>query len=96
MGLLVKQPNGKFAVFSTIAEEFMIWNATKEQIVEWAVEREMAEVRERAERWVTGKYPGRAIHDLEKVLEKDALNRSPEDIEKMRAELSKEVPNGGT
>ena len=53
---LVRQPNGLLAVFSSIIDNFIVTDATPEQIVEWCVAEAATEEREKAERWVRGNY----------------------------------------
>lgn len=36
--MMVKQPNGKYAIFSTIIDNYIVKNATKEEIVAFLVE----------------------------------------------------------
>lgn len=61
---LVKQPNGLLAVFSSIVDNFILTDATPEQIVAWCVSEAAEEERKRAEQWVKGELPGTRIRDL--------------------------------
>lgn len=35
---IIKQPNGRFAIFSTITDTIIVWDAAKTEIVEWFAE----------------------------------------------------------
>jgi hypothetical protein len=47
MELLRKQPDGRWCMFSTNKGEFLIWNATREEIVQQLLDRKEEEIRMR-------------------------------------------------
>lgn len=47
---IIKQPDGRLAVFSSITDTFIIVDATPEEIVEWRAEQAAAKERERTQR----------------------------------------------
>jgi hypothetical protein len=87
--LLTKQPNGLYAVFGTIGEEFLIWDATKDEIIAWHVRRAAEKAREEATLWVTGKAPCRSVYSLKHILRWEALNVPVAEKRKLFAKLSK-------
>lgn len=44
---IIKQPNGKYCVFSTMCDNIICYNATPEEIIEWWLEEAKEEVVER-------------------------------------------------
>jgi len=49
---IIKQPDGKLAVFSTVVEAFIVTDATAEELVEWRAEEAAKEAREQTRRQV--------------------------------------------
>lgn len=47
---IVKQPDGRLAVFSSVVDAFVIVDATPEEILEWRAEEASAKERERTRR----------------------------------------------
>lgn len=45
---IVEQPDGRFAVFSTGSNQFIVWNGTEEDIVEWLAQDAAASMRHQA------------------------------------------------
>lgn len=43
---IIKQPDGRFAVFSSFTDTFIAWDATPEEIVEWRMQRAAAKAQE--------------------------------------------------
>lgn len=46
MRSLVKQPNGQYAIFSTITDDFIISDATPEEMIEILVEEQRSKIEE--------------------------------------------------
>lgn len=46
---IIRQPDGKLAVFSTITDSFIVVDATREEIIEWRAEEAAEQARERTE-----------------------------------------------
>ena len=44
---IIKQPNGKYCVFSTMYNNIVCYNATPEEIIEWWLEETKEEITER-------------------------------------------------
>lgn len=44
---IIRQPDGKFAVFNTNTDTIVLWEATKDEVVGWFVEAELAELERR-------------------------------------------------
>lgn len=49
---VIKQPNDMFGILSSYTDTIVMWDATREEIVEWFVELEAQRARENAERIV--------------------------------------------
>lgn len=47
---IIKQPDGRLAVFSTVTDTFIVVDATPEEIIEWRAEAEANAVRARTRR----------------------------------------------
>ncbi len=47
---IIQQPNGHFALFSTETDTIIVWDATRDEIVEWFVELAVERARRDAER----------------------------------------------
>lgn len=45
---IIRQPDGKLAVFSSVVDAFIVVDATPEEIVEWRAEEAAEKARERA------------------------------------------------
>jgi hypothetical protein len=45
---IIKQPDGRFAVFSTNTDTIMVWDGTAQEIVEWFAERAAFDARQTA------------------------------------------------
>ena len=58
---IIKQPNGKYSVFSSISDTFMIVDWTKEQIIEWRGEEAKQQAEEATKKTIeeldSGKHP---------------------------------------
>lgn len=44
---VVKQPNGNYAVFSSVVDDFIVVNATKQELIDMDVEEECEKITER-------------------------------------------------
>lgn len=44
---IIKQPDGKLAVFDTVTDSFVVVDATPEEIIEWRAEEAAEQARER-------------------------------------------------
>jgi len=80
---IIKQPDGKYCVFSSVVEDFIYWDATPEEIIEM----EVAEARETIAQRVTaiieklkeGRKPYyQFTMDLKEALDREMI---PEDSE---------------
>lgn len=61
---IIPQPNGRFAVFSSITDTFLVWDATPEEIIEWRAE------------WAADRARQSTREELERVqAERSLLNR---------------------
>lgn len=49
---IIKQPGGELAVFSSVTETIVLWDATAEEVVEWFVDAAMKKAKREAERVV--------------------------------------------
>lgn len=47
---IIQQPDGRYAVFSSITDTFVVWDATPEEIIEWRVEQATEKAREDTQR----------------------------------------------
>jgi len=43
---IIKQPNNNYAVYSSISDSFILWDATKEQVLNWRREEAAEDARE--------------------------------------------------
>lgn len=48
---VIRQPNGKLALFSTIVDDFLVWDATKDELMAFEFEREQQQLAERMSEW---------------------------------------------
>ena len=73
---IIKQPNGKYAIFSSIIDNFIFVNATKEEYIKFRIKEETKRVKEELNvifdklEKVENPYPGYKQQSF-----KDALNR---------------------
>jgi hypothetical protein len=79
---VVKQPNGKYAIFSTIVDNFVMLDATKEHIIQEFVDSAAKRAREIAEECIE-KAEGRGTlahtHTYESALEVAEVVHGPDD-----------------
>jgi hypothetical protein len=47
---VIRQPDGLFAVFSSVTETWIVYDADRSEIIDWFAEQAEREARERAER----------------------------------------------
>ncbi len=47
---IIRQPDGHFAIFSSNTDTIIVWDATKDEVVEWFVERAAERARQDAQR----------------------------------------------
>ena len=47
---IIQQPDGHFAIFSTETDTIIVWDATKDEVVEWFVEQAVERARSDAQR----------------------------------------------
>jgi len=71
---IIKQPNGKFSIFSTVVDHFIVIDATPEEIIEYYVKEETeditANVNAKVEALNRGEKPyGQFTQDWEETLE---------------------------
>jgi hypothetical protein len=77
---IIKQPDGKFAVFSSITDRIIVWDATADEIVEYFAERAAERAREDVRRtieYVAAGEPRRAYFQFAMTWE-EALTRDRE------------------
>ncbi|SET48818.1 hypothetical protein [Nonomuraea wenchangensis] len=54
MGMqIIKQPSGQFAIFDSVTDTVIVWDATEEEVVEYFAERAADRAREDARRQVS-------------------------------------------
>lgn len=68
---IVKQPDGRYAIFSTIVDDWIYYNATKEDLIEWAGDRARMRAQEEIEALLTkiGADDGKPYHQFTKTFE---------------------------
>jgi hypothetical protein len=69
---IIKQPNGKWAVWNPTSDEFACWDCTREELIEWWAQRAARQARVETERWlnrIDGDRPWRPFITWEKCLE---------------------------
>jgi hypothetical protein len=49
---IIRQPSGKFAIFSSITDTIIVWDATEDEIVEWFAERAAEDAQRDARRLI--------------------------------------------
>ncbi|GIH91964.1 hypothetical protein ACFFMN_33850 [Planobispora siamensis] len=47
---IIKQPDGHFAVFSSVTDTIIVWDATEDEVVEWFAEQAAERARQDARR----------------------------------------------
>jgi hypothetical protein len=82
---IIKQPDGKLAVFSSIVDAFIVVDATPDEILDWRAEEAAAKERERTQREldaVLADDPRRVYFQFtrtwEEASEMDRKNAAPE------------------
>lgn len=83
---ITKQPNGRLAVYSSITDSFIVWDATPEELIEWLAIEASQEARSRAEQWLARPYSD--FDDLLKTIKQ--IHGTPA-ADKYRADLSAPV-----
>lgn len=59
MGIRVfQQPNGQFAVYSSIVEDFLVEDADEEDVREWYIERQKQQAEDKIEQMLEGAREG--------------------------------------
>lgn len=64
---IIKQPNGKFAIFDSVSDTIVIWDAIEQQIVQYFIEQAAEEAGRSAKRQlgaVADGHPERAYHQF--------------------------------
>ena len=84
---LVKQPNGLYAVFSSIVDDIILWDHTATELEAFYVERAAAEARLEVKEWVAGNLPGRKHWTPEEVVESIRFQHGDEKADKRLAQL---------
>lgn len=84
---IIKQPNGLFAVFSTIVDNFLVYNKTKEQLKKFylrmeraRINKEIDEIVEKIEKGVSPYYQfsmtfEQAVEEIQENHGKQAVNK---------------------
>ncbi|MFG3439914.1 hypothetical protein ACGF0J_21925 [Nonomuraea sp. NPDC047897] len=49
---IIRQPSGHFAIFDSVTDTIIVWDATADEIVEWFAERAAERAREDARRLI--------------------------------------------
>lgn len=49
---IIKQPDGKLAVFDSMVDDFTMWDATPQELIEWRAERAAEEARKLARLYI--------------------------------------------
>ncbi len=49
---IIKQPNGKYSIWSSIVDDFIMNNATPEEIIEYYIKRESEDIKERVNKTI--------------------------------------------
>jgi hypothetical protein len=88
--MLVRQPNGRLALFSTVDDNFYLWNATPQEIVVYEKDRASQDAERQATAWVEGRSPF-PIVELEGVLETVRRVHGEEKAEEYREQMTEEV-----
>lgn len=50
---IIKQPNGNFAIWSSVVDHFILVDATSEEMIEYYIKRETEDITERVNKTVT-------------------------------------------
>ena len=69
---IIKQPDGKLAVFSSVVDAFLVVDATPEEIIEWRAEEAAQKAREQTQRelaHVLAGEPRKAYYQFTKTWE---------------------------
>jgi len=79
---LIKQPNNKYSIFSSIVDDFIVWNATEKEIIDFYVEEEI----ERAKKYIAAAQTTEAefkelLDDIKKLHGDERYNEIKKDIE---------------
>lgn len=90
---IIRQPDGHYAVFSTVTDTIILWDATKDEIVDWfaeqAAERARQDARRILEHVATGN-PRRAYYQFamtwDEALEDDRKNGGDASADKEASE----------
>jgi len=82
---IIKQPDGKLAVFSSIVDAFIVVDATPEEILDWRAEEAAAKERERTQRELDAVLAGdprrvyfQFVRTWEEASEMDRQSTAPE------------------
>ena len=73
-GFIARQPNGLYCRFSTIVDTLTHWNMTKEDYIDYCVERAIERARDEAED-VLKRY----LHDFSEVVERFSPNNNTQE-----------------
>ena len=65
---LIKQPNGKYAVYSTIVDDLICANMTVDEIIENEVKQAVDQARVAATAWLAGTAPGRRFWRIDEIV----------------------------
>lgn len=69
----LKQPNGKWAVFSDTVDDFVLYDASKEEVIEWEMEQRREQFEEKLDNIESGDHFQR--HSFEDALKKSDMTR---------------------
>lgn len=57
---VIRQPGGELAIFSTYTDTIVMWDASREDVTQWYVDRAVADAKERAGRILDAVTAGEA------------------------------------
>ncbi len=96
---LLRQPNGRYAIFSSVEDEFILWNATPEEVITHNVTEAAREARIRAEAWVrkakNSGVKGGPGHDMQQALDAVESVHGCERAAELLDEMGEESPDDG-
>jgi len=92
---LIKQPNGKFAVFSTGVDGIIVYDATAEELAQDAALKAANEARAKTHEWVNDPKPYRKHHEVEDAVGWVKEQHGEEAAERTRKLLTGEVTEEG-
>ncbi len=68
--LLVQTGDNQYAIFSTIVDDIIAKDLSRDDVIDFCVEEAAERAREDANRWLSGRSPGRSIWTPEEIVDK--------------------------